>query len=88
MQNRSRKKAKVSSKKRDGFLGPAGLPKDIVAKLNGAIVAAVGTKEMRERYIALGSEPETSTPEEFAAYLKKDIGSWAKVAKAAGAKAE
>jgi tripartite-type tricarboxylate transporter receptor subunit TctC len=71
-----------------GFLGPAGLPKDIVAKLNGAIVAAVGTKEMRERYLALGSEPETSTPEEFAAYLKKDIGSWAKVVKAAGAKAE
>ena len=71
-----------------GFLGPAGLPKDIMVKLNGAIVAAVGMKEMRERYVGLGAEPETSTPEEFAAYLKKDIGSWAKVVKAAGAKAE
>jgi tripartite-type tricarboxylate transporter receptor subunit TctC len=50
-----------------GFLGPAGLPKDVVAKLNGAIAAAVGKKQMHERYTALGSEPETSTPEEFAA---------------------
>jgi tripartite-type tricarboxylate transporter receptor subunit TctC len=71
-----------------GFLAPAGLPREIVAKLNSAIIAAVGTKEMGERYIALGSEPEMSTPEEFAAYLKKEIGSWAKVVKAAGAKAE
>jgi tripartite-type tricarboxylate transporter receptor subunit TctC len=71
-----------------GFLGPAGLPKDIVAKLNSAIVAAVGTKEMRDRYVALGSDPETSTPERFAAYLRNDIVSWSKVVKASGAKAE
>jgi tripartite-type tricarboxylate transporter receptor subunit TctC len=71
-----------------GFLGPAGLPKDIVAKLNSAIVAAVGTKEMRDRYVALGSDPETSTPEQFAAYLRNDIVSWSKVVKASGAKAE
>jgi tripartite-type tricarboxylate transporter receptor subunit TctC len=71
-----------------GFLGPAGLPKDIVAKLNSAIVAAVGTKEMRDRYVALGSEPETSSPEQFAAYLRNDIVSWSKVVKASGAKAE
>jgi tripartite-type tricarboxylate transporter receptor subunit TctC len=71
-----------------GFLGPAGMPKDIVAKLNSAIVAAVRTPEMRERYVSVGSEPETSTPEQFAAYLKTDIASWAKVVKASGAKAE
>ena len=71
-----------------GFLGPAGLPKDIVAKLNGAIVDAVGAREMRERYVALGSDPETSTPEQFAAYLRNDIVNWSKVVKASGAKAE
>ncbi len=71
-----------------GFLGPAGLPKEIVARLNSAIIAAVGAKETRERYVALGSEPETSSPEQFAAYLRNDIASWAKVVKASGAKAE
>ncbi len=71
-----------------GFLGPAGLPKEIVATLNGAIVAAAGAKDLRERYISLGADPETSTPEHFASHLRNDIASWAKVVKASGAKAE
>jgi tripartite-type tricarboxylate transporter receptor subunit TctC len=71
-----------------GFIGPAGLPREIVARLNAAIVAAVGAKDLRERYIALGAEPETSTPEAFAANIRNDIPAWAKVVKAAGAKAE
>ena len=71
-----------------GFLGPAGMPRDIVMKLNAAIVTAVGGKDLRERYIALGAEPETSTPDAFAATIRNDIPAWAKVVKAAGAKAE
>ena len=71
-----------------GFLGPAGVPKEVVARLNSAIVEGVGTREMRERYIALGADPQTSTPEEYAAMIRGDIASWAKVVKAAGAKAE
>jgi tripartite-type tricarboxylate transporter receptor subunit TctC len=71
-----------------GFLGPAGLPKDVVARLNSAIVEAVANKDLRERYIALGAEPQTTTPDEYAAYIRNDIASWAKVVKAAGAKAE
>ncbi len=71
-----------------GFLGPAGMPREIVMKLNAAIVTAVGGKDLRERYIALGAEPETSTPDAFAATIRNDIPAWAKVVKAAGAKAE
>jgi tripartite-type tricarboxylate transporter receptor subunit TctC len=71
-----------------GFLGPAGLPKDVIARLNSAIVDAVANKDLRERYIALGAEPQTTTPEEYVAYIRNDIASWAKVVKAAGAKAE
>ena len=71
-----------------GFLGPAGLPRDVVNKLNAAVVSAVAGKDLRDRYIALGAEPETSTPEAFAALIRNDIPAWAKVVKAAGAKAE
>ncbi|NBR29558.1 MAG: tripartite tricarboxylate transporter substrate binding protein, partial [Betaproteobacteria bacterium] len=71
-----------------GFLGPAGLPRDVVNRLNAAIVSAVATRDLRDRYIALGAEPETSTPEAFAAHIRSDIPAWAKVVKAAGAKAE
>ena len=71
-----------------GFLAPARTPRDIVMKLNAAIVTAVGGKDLRERYIALGAEPETSTPDAFAAAIRNDIPAWAKVVKAAGAKAE
>ena len=71
-----------------GFLGPAGLPREVVTKLNAAIVSAVAGKDLRERYIALGAEPETSTPEAFATLIRNDIPAWAKVVKAAGAKAE
>ncbi len=71
-----------------GFLGPAGLSKEIVARLNSAIVEAVGVKDLRERYLALGADPQTSTPEEYAAIIRNDISNWAQVVKAAGAKAE
>ncbi len=71
-----------------GFLGPASLPREVVTKLNAAIVSAVAGKDLRERYIALGAEPETSTPEAFATLIRNDIPAWAKVVKAAGAKAE
>ena len=71
-----------------GFIGPAGLPRDVVSKLNAAVVNAVAGKDLRDRYIALGAEPETSTPEAFAALIRNDIPAWAKVVKAAGAKAE
>ena len=65
-----------------GFLGPAGLPREVVTKLNAAIVSAVAGKDLRERYIALGAEPETSTPEAFATLIRNDIPAWAKVVKA------
>jgi tripartite-type tricarboxylate transporter receptor subunit TctC len=71
-----------------GVLGPAGLPRDAVTKLRSALVSTLAMNEIRQRLIALGSEPETNTPEQFAAFIRKDIGEWAKVVKTSGAKAE
>ena len=69
-----------------GFLGQAALPKDIVARVNSAATAALKTADARERYLALGAEPATNTPEQFAAFIRKDMQDWAKVVKVSGAK--
>ncbi|MEK7875370.1 MAG: tripartite tricarboxylate transporter substrate binding protein [Pseudomonadota bacterium] len=71
-----------------GILGPAGLPKEIVARLNGAIVSAMGARDLRERFTELGSEPGTSSPEHFGDFIRNDITSWAKVVKISGATAD
>jgi tripartite-type tricarboxylate transporter receptor subunit TctC len=69
-----------------GFLGPAALSRDVVAKINGAVAATLKNPDVRERYIALGAEPITSTPEQYAAFLRKDMQEWAKVVKISGAR--
>jgi tripartite-type tricarboxylate transporter receptor subunit TctC len=70
----------------NGILAPAGTPKDVVAKLNRAIVEIVATKEFRDRISVQGFEPESSSPEEFAELIQRDILKWAKVIKDSGAK--
>jgi len=64
--------------------GPAGLPRDIVTKLNGAIVAAVKSPELQARFSQMGLIPLTSTPEEAAATLKADHARWGAVVKKLG----
>ena len=70
----------------NGIVAPAGTPKEIVAKLNRAIVEIVATKEFRDRISAQGFEPDSSSPEEFAELIQRDILKWAKVIKDSGAK--
>ncbi len=69
-----------------GFLGPAALSKDVVTRVNLAVAAALKNSDTRERYAALGAEPITNTPEQFAVFLKKDMQDWANVVKVSGAK--
>jgi tripartite-type tricarboxylate transporter receptor subunit TctC len=71
-----------------GLMGPAGLPKDVIARLNAAIVAAVNSADLREQLIGLGYEPESSTPEAFGALMREDIGKWARVIKSSGVTAD
>jgi len=67
-----------------GLFGPANLPKEIVNKLNAAIVEAIRTPEIKEQLIRSGYEPETTTPEGFLQLMKDDVVSWGKVVKASG----
>lgn len=67
-----------------GIAAPAKTPRPIVMTLNKEIRAAMATPDLTERFIALGLEPVTSSPEEFSAFVKSEIAKWAKVVKASG----
>ena len=71
-----------------GVMAPAGVPKPVVDKLRGAIVDAVNSPDVRERFSVLAVEPRTNTPQEFRALLETDVKRWAKVVKDAGIKIE
>ena len=67
-----------------GVVGPAGVPKDVVAVLNKTIAASLKSGEVLKRLGALGYEPIGGTPEQFAATIRSDIVNYAKIVKAAG----
>jgi tripartite-type tricarboxylate transporter receptor subunit TctC len=74
-----------------GIWAPKGTPRDIVAKLNAAIVAALADPHVRERLAALGQEippREQQTPEFLAAFHKAEVEKWWPLIKAAGIKGE
>lgn len=67
-----------------GILVPAGTPRDIVSKLNQLIVKATSDAKVTRQIEALGSTPISNSPQEFASFIKSQMGRWAKVTKAAG----
>jgi len=71
-----------------GFFAPAKTPQAVLQRLQKDIHEAVNSAEYKERLAAIDMQPETSTPEELAGYLKADLAKWAKVVKEAGIKAE
>jgi tripartite-type tricarboxylate transporter receptor subunit TctC len=71
-----------------GVLAPAGVPRDVIARLNTAIVRIVNTTEMKEAYMKQGLDPATSTPEEFATFIRSEVTQNIKLVKAAGIRVE
>ncbi|MBL8385156.1 MAG: tripartite tricarboxylate transporter substrate binding protein [Burkholderiales bacterium] len=65
-----------------GVFGPAGLPREIVARLAGELARAVDSADLRERYAALGLDHATSTPEELERRVRDDFAKWSAVIKA------
>jgi tripartite-type tricarboxylate transporter receptor subunit TctC len=72
----------------NGVLAPAGVPKEIVARLNAAVVKAVNAPDMNEAFIKQGLEAQTGTPEQFTAFIRAQLEQNAKVVKFAGIKVE
>jgi tripartite-type tricarboxylate transporter receptor subunit TctC len=71
-----------------GILAPAATPREIIVRLNTELTKTLTLPEMKERLGAAGIEPMTSTPEQFAAFIKSETARYAKVIKDAGIKAE
>ena len=66
-----------------GIVGPAGMPRELTAKINSELSRMLAAPEVRERFLREGAEPIGSTPEEFTAFLVQDQVKWAKVIKTA-----
>jgi tripartite-type tricarboxylate transporter receptor subunit TctC len=74
-----------------GLWAPKGTPKDVVAKLNAALVDALADPVVRQRFADVGQEPwprSHQTPEALAAQQKAEIEKWWPIVKAANIKAE
>lgn len=71
-----------------GFVGPKGMPANVIRQVNVEVVRLLGLPEVRERYAALGATPAPGTPAEFNAQIKRDYDKWARVIKDAGIRLE
>jgi tripartite-type tricarboxylate transporter receptor subunit TctC len=71
-----------------GIVGPAGIPKPALDKLNAALIQALRSPEIRQRMSAAGFEIWTSTPDEFAKVIKVDRDKWEPIVKGSGAKVD
>jgi tripartite-type tricarboxylate transporter receptor subunit TctC len=66
-----------------GVVAPANTPTEIINRLNREIATALAVPEIRERAIAAGAEPSTSTPQEFATMIREETRKWAQVIRTA-----
>ena len=69
-----------------GVFAPAGMPADIVTRLNTEIMRIQATAEMKSRLEMLGAEFAPNTPEQFSSFHRAEIAKWAKVIKESGAR--
>ena len=71
-----------------GIFVPAKTPRTLIARLNTEIVKAMETPDIKDRFTALGGDPDPGTPEELRAYMANESAKWAKIIKAANIRIE
>ena len=69
-----------------GLVGPAGLPQNVVARLNGDLNKSFGTPAVQKRFADIGMEAMPGTPEQFRALARAEAMRWGPVIKTAGVK--
>jgi tripartite-type tricarboxylate transporter receptor subunit TctC len=72
----------------NGAMVPAGTPAAVIARLHQAIVKAAAIPEVKERVTTLGADLAATSPDEFAAFVKKELTTWSKVVKEVGIRVE
>lgn len=71
-----------------GLVAPAGTPAPVVTKLYNTLQEVLKEQPIQEKFDSLGLEIIGNKPDEFAAFIKKDITKWSKVVKDSGAKVD
>ena len=69
-----------------GIVGPAGMPRETVAKLNAELIKLLNLVDMKERFAKQGTEVRAGTPEGFGTWLRNEQARWARVVKESGTK--
>jgi tripartite-type tricarboxylate transporter receptor subunit TctC len=69
-----------------GLLAPAGVPEPIVARLNQAVVKALATPEVKQKFVAQGVEPTSSSASEFRELIRTESEKWRSLIEASGIK--
>jgi tripartite-type tricarboxylate transporter receptor subunit TctC len=67
-----------------GLMVPAGTPPAVIQRLNSEVMKALNSAEVREKLAIQGAEPLGSTPDEYGAYIKRELARWATVVKDTG----
>ncbi|MBO9512777.1 MAG: tripartite tricarboxylate transporter substrate binding protein [Variovorax sp.] len=67
-----------------GVAGPAGIPADVVRRLNETLVTVLKSPDLAEKLAGEAVEPQPMTPEQFGQYIAADIARWTALAKARG----
>jgi len=70
------------------MLGPAGLPRKLLAKIHEDTVKAIRSPQVVERFAAQGLEVQATAPDEFAAFVKAELAKWGNVVRTAGLKVQ
>ena len=71
-----------------GVVGPVGIPRDTISKLNSELTKVLNGQEMKERFAKQGTEVRTGTPESLGQWMSAEQARWAKVVKESGEKFE
>jgi len=71
-----------------GFIAPAGVPKEVIARLNTDIGRALASPDIREKLASLGADLGASSPDEFATVVREEIDKWGRLVRAANIKLE
>jgi len=71
-----------------GVMAPAGIPKDILTRLNAELVRLLKQPDVQQRFQGEGGDVSANSPAEFSTFIRSEITKWSKAVKESGAKVD